>query len=537
MVAPKQTAQIESIRASLEGMLQEGRSDEALALVVNVLHQLVEDNGRLQARLAQLLKHRFGRRSEKISSEQLRLFLDELAEAVPEALPEQPVLASQTAPAAPAVRLQPRKGRRPLPADLPREEVVLEPAAEEKVCTGCGQAKTLMGHERSEVLEFIPAHFKVLVHARAKYVCRACEEGVSIAPPAAKPIETGLPGFGLIADVLVKKYADHCPLHRMHGIYLRHGVDLAVSTLAGWLAGGSDLLEPIARAIRRKTLNSHVVQTDDTGLRVLDRDAPGGSKRGHIWGYLGDRRWLAFDYTPDWSAEGPATFLINRQGWLQADAYKGYDRLFSDPGSRVVEVGCFAHARRYFVDALETDKRAAVAIAFIKELYQVEADAKARGLGPDEKKQLRAERSRPLLNSLGEWIKKTVPAATPKSPLGQALTYTINQWTALTRFLEDGALEIDNNACERALRQVAVGRKNYLFAGSDEGARRAAIIYTVFGTCRLHDVDPWAYTRDVLEKLAGGWKQSRIDELLPPAWAAEMTPQPDAEPDATAALG
>src|SRR5439155_754531 len=270
-----------------------------------------------------------------------------------------------------------------------------------------------------------------------------------LAIPAAKPIETGLPGFGLIADVLVKKNADHCPLHRMHGIYLRHGVDLAVSTLAGWVAGGSDLLEPIARAIRRKTLNSHVVQTDDTGLRVLDRDAPGGSKRGHIWGYLGDRRWLVFDYTPDWSAEGPATFLINRQGWLQADAYKGYDRLFSDPGSRVVEVGCFAHARRYFVDALE----------------------------------------------------------------------------------------IDNNACERALRQVAVGRKNYLFAGSDEGARRAAIIYTVFGTCRLHDVDPWAYTRDVLEKLARGWKQSRIDELLPPAWAAEMTPQPDAEPDATAALG
>jgi len=533
MVAPKQTAQIESIRASLEGMLQEGRSGEALALVVNVLHQLVEDNVRLQARLAQLLKHRFGRRSEKISSEQLRLFLDELAQAVPEALPEQPVLASQTT--TPTVRLQPRKGRRPLPADLPREEVALEPEAEEKVCTGCGQAKTLMGHERSEVLEFVPAHFKVLVHARAKYVCRACEEGVSIAPPAAKPIETGLPGFGLIADVLVKKYAEHCPLHRMHGIYLRYGVDLAVSTLAGWVAGGSDLLEPIARAIRRKTLGSHVVQTDDTGLRVLDRDAPGGSKRGHIWGYLGDRRWLAFDYTPDWSAEGPAAFLTDRQGWLQADAYKGYDRLFSAPGSKVVEVGCFAHARRYFVDALETDKRAAIAIAFIKELYQVEADAKTRGLGAEETKKLRADRSRPILNSLGEWIKNMVPAATPKSPLGQALTYTVNQWTALTRFLEDGALEIDNNGCERALRQVAVGRKNYLFAGSDEGARRAAIIYTVFGTCRLHDVDPWAYVRDVLEKLARGWKQGRIDELLPPAWAAAQTPSAKPTTDIQAA--
>ena len=303
-------------------------------------------------------------------------------------------------------------------------------------------------------------------------------------------------------------------------MYRRLEVDLPVSTLAHWVAAGSAVLEPIARAIRRETLLSHVVQADDTGLRVLDPAKKGGSKRGHMWAYVGDRDWVTYDYTPTWEAEGPCAFLAERVGWLQADAYAGYNRLFTRPGATAVEVGCFAHARRYFVEALESDRRAAVAIDLIAQLYLVEREAGDRGLDPDQRQALRREKSTPILAVLGKWVERTTPAATPKSPLGKGLTYLVNQWQALQRFIADGRLELDNNACERALRTIAVGRKNWLFAGSDEGAERAAIIYTVFGTCRLHDIDPWAYLQDVLTKLANGWLQSRLDELLPPNWAA-----------------
>jgi transposase len=393
----------------------------------------------------------------------------------------------------------------------------------------CGAAKACIGHETSQVLEFVPARFKVVVYARAKYACRPCEGQVVIAPVAARPFEAGLPGFGLLADVLVRKYADHAPLHRIRGMYRRLEVDLPVSTLAHWVAAGSGVLEPIARAIRRETLLAHVVQADDTGLRVLDPAKKGGSKRGHMWAYVGDRAWATYDYTPTWEAEGPCAFLAERVGWLQADAYAGYDRLFKRPGATAVEVGCFAHARRYFVEALESDRRAAVAIDLIAQLYLVEREASDRGLDPDQRRALRREKSTPILAALGTWVEKTAPAATPKSPLGKGLTYLVNQWRALQRFLTDGRLELDNNACERALRTIAIGRKNWLFAGSDEGAERAAIIYTVFGTCRLHDIDPWAYLQDVLTKLADGWLHSRLAELLPPNWAAARRAAADSD--------
>jgi transposase len=530
MTLPTKTEDLDAIRALLEEMLQNGKSAEIVELVIGILQKLKEQNDELNLRLAKLLRERLARKSEKIPVEQLRLVLEELtqSQAAPEISQEIPDV-TLVAPPSGRVKIQPRKGRRPLPVDLLREEIIVEPAAEEMTCAQCGTGKASIGHERSEVLEFVPAHFKVVVYARAKYACRRCEGAVTIAPTAPKPIESGRPGFGLLSDVLVKKYAEHCPLHRMHDIYLRHGVDLAVSSLANWVGAGADLLEPIARAIRRRTLISHVVQADDTGLRVLDSNKADGVKRGHMWAYLGDESWLSFDYTSDWSSEGPCAFLADRRGWLQADAYAGYDRLFRGPAAKVIEVGCWAHARRYFFHALDSDQRAAVALHYIGQLFKVEQDAKALGLDVVARLARRAEHSRPILETLGMWIKDTYPAAPPKSPLGQALTYAINQWRALTRCLEDGRLELTNNACERALRQIAVGRKNWLFAGSDEGARRAAVIFTVFGTCRLHGVDPWAYTRDVLEKLVSGWRQNHIDELLPPLWARlrRLTPSRD----------
>jgi transposase len=510
MATSSLTSQIDAIKTTLAGLLEAGRNDEALEMFVTVLSQMASDHDRLQHQLRLLLKNRFGRKTEKIDPAQLRLFLEELRQAAAQG--EAPAQ-DATRPVVAHVRRKPieRRGKRPaLPDSLPREVVRLEPTEAERTCS-CGAEKSCIGCETSQVLELVPAQFKVIVFERAKYACRTCETGVVIAKAPAKPIDGGLPGFSLLADVLVKKYAEHLPLHRIREIYRRHGPDISVSTLADWVAAGAEALLPIAAEIRRRVLSAYVVQLDDTPLTVLDKQKPGGSKRGYMYAYVGDQSWVAYDYRPTRSAAGPCAFLGLREGWVQADAAGAFDPLFAL--GRAKEAGCWSHARRYYVEALETDKRAALAIAWIGQLFEVEREASGRT--PDERLALRQERSRPVVEELGRWIAETSKTTPPKSPLGKALYYAAHQWTPLTRFLEDGRLEIHNNACERALRRIAVGRNNWLFAGSDQGGERAAVIYTVLGTCRLRDIDPSAWLRDVLEKLASGWKQGQIAELLP----------------------
>ena len=500
------SSQIDAIKTTLSTLLEADRKDEALELFVSLLSQLAADHDKLQHQLRLMLKDRFGRKTERIDPAQLRLFLDELGRAATVQDDARPVVAH--------VRRKPieRKGSKTvIPESIPREVVRLEPDEAQKTC-GCGAAKTCIGCETSQVLELVPAQFKVIVYERAKYACRRCEgEGVVIAPVPAKPIDGGLPGFGLMADVLIKKYAEHLPLHRIREIYKRHGPDISVSTLADWVGAGAEALEPVAAEIRRQVLASWVVQTDDTPLTVLDRSKAGGSKRGHMWAYLGDAVWVAYDYRPTRSGAGPCEFFGLREGWVQADAAGAFEPLFAQ--GRAKEAGCWSHARRYFVEALDTDKRAALALKWIGDLFETERDAAGRS--PEERLALRIERSRPVLDALGAWIAETSKSTPPKSPLGKALTYAANQWRPLHRFLEDGRLEIHNNACERALRRIAVGRNSWLFAGSDAGAERAAVIYTVLGTCRLRGVEPFAWLKDVLEKLATGWKQSEISALLP----------------------
>jgi transposase len=514
MATSSLTSQIDEIKTTLATLLEADRKDEALEMFVTVLSQLATDHDRLQHQLRLLLKNRFGRKTEKIDPAQLRLFLEELRQAAARGDAPAP---DATRPVVAHVRRKPieRRGQRlALPESLPREVVRLEPAEAERTCE-CGAEKTCIGCETSQVLELVPAQFKVLVYERAKYACRRCEAGVVIAAAPAKPIDGGLPGFGLLADVLVKKYAEHLPLHRIREIYKRHGPDIAVSTLADWVAAGAEALEPIAAEIRRRVLASYVVQADDTPLTVLDSQKPGGSKRGFMWAYLGDASWVAYDYRPTRAATGPCAFLGLREGWVQADAAGAFDPLFAL--GRAKEAGCWSHARRYYVEALETDKRAALAIAWIGQLFEVEREAAGRAA--DERLALRQERSRPVVEELGRWIATTSKTMPPKSPLGKALYYAAHQWTPLTRFLEDGRLELHNNACERALRRIAVGRNNWMFAGSDAGGERAAVIYTVLGTCRLRGVDPSVWLKDALEKLASGWKQARIAELLPGEYA------------------
>lgn len=502
------TGQIDEIKTTLASLLEADRKDEALALFVSLLSQIAADHDKLAHQLRLMLKNRFGRKTERIDPAQLRLFLEELGRAE--------TVSEQTRPVVAHVRrkpLTPRGSKTVIPESIPREVVRLEPDVKERTC-GCGAEKVCIGCERSQVLELVPAQFKVIVYERAKYACHRCEgEGVVVAAVPAKPIEGGLPGFGLMADLLIKKYVEHLPLHRIRDIYKRHGPDIPVSTLADWVAAGAEAAEPLAAQIRRCVLASWVVQVDATPLTVLDKSKPGGSKRGHMYASLGDKQSVVYDYRPTGSSSGPCEFLGTREGWVQADAAGAFEPLFAM--GRAKEAGCWSHARRYFVEALDTDRRAAVALKWITDLFMVEREAEE--MSPDERLALRRERSAPILKDLGAWIEQTCRTASPKSPLGKALTYATNQWRPLTRFLEDGRLEIHNNACERALRRIAIGRNNWLFAGSDAGAERAAVIYTVLGTCRLRDVDPFAWLKDVLEKLAAGWKQSEIGALLPKA--------------------
>jgi len=316
--------------------------------------------------------------------------------------------------------------------------------------------------------------------------------------------------------------ATHLPLERQAGIFRRQGIDLAPSTLGDWVADGATLLTPIAAALYAAVLEAHVLTIDDTGLRVLDRQHADGVKRGHLWGLVGDRRLVAFAYTPTWEGAAARALVATRRGWLHADGYAGFDQLFTRPGATAIEVGCWAHTRRKFVAALDAGEvHAAVPLERIRQLYALEREATAAGLDPPTRQQLRRARAAPILDQLARWVAEVHPAVPPRSPLGKAFHYLLAQWPVLRRFLEDGALPLDTNDVERALRAVALGRKNWLFAGSDAGARRAAVIYSVLGSCVLCDVEPWAYLRAVLLTLNGtSFPQSRVRELLPDVWGA-----------------
>lgn len=533
----EKTLDIAGVVSELRELIAQNRSDEALSKVAALLAQMSDQNRELQLRLGKLLKHQFGRRSEKIDPAQLALLLGALA-AKPAQAPAEVVPAQPPAPPASDGQLpapKPRKGhgRRPLPESLPVETVKIPVPAEERVCAICGAEKTCIGHERSETIEYVPASFKKVVFEREKLACRPCQEGVVVAPPAAKVIDGGLPGPGLLAHVVLSKYKDSLPLHRLRDIYKRCGVDFPVSTLADWVAQAADVLGPIAERIAQQALASHLLQTDDTGLRVLDRDHPAGIKRGHIWVYVGDSRWAAFRYTPDWQSEDARAFLKDRRGWLLHDGYAGYDALHKATDGPI-EVACWTHTRRGFVEALEAgDSRAAVPVDLVRQLYAVESAADKAGDTHELRLERRRRDSAPVLDRLWKWMAETALREPPKSPVAQAIGYALRRRDALSRFLEDGRLPLDNNGSENALRGIALGRKNFLFAGSDAGAQRAATLYTIIGTCTLCKVEPWGYLREVLTRLAAGWSARRIDELLPPAFAAAAAKdQPQQQLDA-----
>jgi transposase len=468
----------------------------------------------------------FGRKSEKLTGEleQLEFRLEELetAQAAEEA--SQATAEASQPPAAPtASKRRSRPARKPLPEDLPREVVTHLPA--HNCCPDCGGALRQFGEDVSEQLERIPASFKVIRHVRPKFACAGCETVIE-APAPARPIDRGLPGPGLLAHVLVSKYGDHLPLYRQSQIYAREGVDLDRSTLAGWVGAASELLAPLVDEIKKHVLAASKIHADDTPVPVL---APGNgkTKTGRLWTYVRDDRpaglgtapavWFA--YSEDRKGEHPRRHLKDFKGALQADAYAGFHHLYGD--GAIYEVACWAHTRRKFHDihVVHRSPTTTEALARIGALYGIEEQI--RGTPAELRCLVRQTRSRPLLDELRHWMEKTLRSLSTKSETAGAIRYALSHWRALTRYVDDGLLEIDNNAAERALRAVAIGRKNYLFMGADSGGQRAASLYSLIGTAKLSGLDPAFYLRTVLATIAEH-PINRIEQLLPWNIAASL---------------
>lgn len=475
----------------------------------------------LKLLVLKLKRLHFGHKSEKLDRkiEQLELRLEDLEAAeVP-----RPAPAPDSPPEAEAAPKRP--ARRPLPESLPRTTRTHAP--KHTACPDCGGKLRALGEDVAEVLEYVPAHFEVIRLVRPKLSCACCERIVQ-EPAPNRPIDRGLAGPGLLAHVVVSKFADHLPLYRQSEIYAREGIDLDRSTLAGWVGGVSRTLAPLVEELRRYVMDAAKLHGDDTPVPVL---APGNgkTKTGRLWTYVRDDRpagdraapavWFA--YSPDRKGDHPDQHLSGFHGTLQADGYAGFNRIYEK--GVIHEAACWAHVRRKFYDLHQAHASplAAEAMARIGQLYAIENEI--RGRAPGERREVRQSRSRPLLEALHQWLESSLAKLSAKSETASAIRYALGRWAALMRFCDDGRLEIDNNAAERALRAVALGRKNYLFAGADVGGERAAAMYSLIGSAKLNGLDPEAYLRDVLTRIADH-PINRIAELLP--WNVGPRPEP-----------
>lgn len=473
----------------------------------------------LRFQLAQLRRMSFGQSSEKLSQqiEQLELTLEELEGEAASA----DVARSETV--SEAARLVPV---RQLPAHLPRTERRIEPEAGSCSCPDCGGALRPLAEDSDEMLDVAPVQWRVIRTVRPKYSCRSCERIVQ-APAPAKAIARGKASFATLAHVVVNKFDHHLPLYRQAEIMAAQGIELDRSTLAGWAGQAAALLDPIVTRIREEGLKAGKLHVDDTPVPML---VPGKGKtaQARLWAYVVDDRpsgattpalvWYRF--TPDRSGSHPQTELKTFAGLLQADGYAGYDKLYD--GSRVQEVACWAHFRRKIFENHQTSPTPLTTdlLERIARLYRIEEEI--RGSPTDVRQRQRQERSRLVIEDLRAAIDDALRRLSPKSAMAKALSYGRKRWDALTRFLDWGTAEIDNNAAERAMRTVAIGRKNWLFAGSKAGGERAAAIYTVIETCKLNGVEPQAYIADVIEKIAGNWPVARWDELMPWNWRPDF---------------
>jgi transposase len=477
----------------------------------------------LKFQLTRLQRWRFGASSEQLDAQQLGLWEEDL-EADLAAASARQELTTEAAPTVPGKR---RPKRQALPAHLPRIEHRHE--LTDCTCGACGSALTVIGEDISEQLDIIPARFFVHRHIRPKYACRSCET-VTAAPLPPQAIDKGLPAPGLLAQVLTAKYQDHLPLYRQAVIYARQGVFLPRSTQAGWVGFCEVLLEPLGLRLRERLLTEPYLQADETTVPVL---APGTGKThtGYLWVYrsgpFGARQAVVFDYADSRGNIWPTRFLEDFKGTLQVDGYAGYNEVFKRED--ILEAGCWSHARRKFFDVFKATRSptAQEALRRIGQLYHIAAETK--DLDSKARAQMRQERAGPILTEFKVWLEDILLKLPPASRLAEAIGYTLGRWPALRVYLKDGDIHIDNNPIERAIRGAALGRKNYLFAGSPSGARRAALIYSLIETCKLNGIEPYAYRKDVLTRLPTH-PYRQLDELLPWRWQSHAL-EPGVETD------
>ena len=484
--------------------------------------QLAAQNDRFRHLIRQLQRLQFGRRSERLDPDQLNLALEDLEQAVAETGAEQ----EKADPALKRAGAEKRRGTRgSLPEQLPRVEVVIEP--EDTACPCCGGVMQVIGEDRSQRLDMIPARYQIVITRRPKYACRGCQEGVVQAPAPARLIEGGLPTERLVAHVLVTKYADHTPLYRQCQIMARQGIAVDRSVLAFWVGYAAAEVKPLWRLMREELLRSTKLFVDETTAPVLD-PGRGRTKNGYFWALArDDRPWrggappaVVYSYAPGRSSEIAAALLKGYSGVLQTDGYTVYSKL-ADPkrgGGSLRQAFCWAHWRRQWFDLAKSPPApiAAEALERIAALYRIEAEI--RGSSADERRAARQERSKPLIAAMKAWLEKTLAQVAGGSTLAQIIRYGLSRWEGFTLFLEDGRVEIDSNTVERSIRPIVLTRKNALFAGSDEGAESWAVLASLIETCKLHGVNPEAYFTDVLTRLVNNWPNSRLAKLLPWAW-------------------
>jgi transposase len=521
--------QRDSIIAQRDTLLKD--REQVIAQRDESIQLLSQDNQLLRHRLAALLRSSYGPRAERFDPRQLLLF----GLLVPRI-----ESAGIESPAAPSTRNSVHRhkhGRQKLPGHLPRLPIEHDLSESEKACPCCGEMRQHIGQEKSEQLEHVPCNFVVLEHIRHKYACAHCNSGrcqkcdgnahVDLADKPQQPIEKGLAGPGLLAYVVTSKLADHLPLYRLEQIFARQQVRIHRSTLSGWMAAAARILAPLHRLMCDRVRQSDVIHTDDT---VVPVQQPGHCRQGRLWTYVGDARhpYIVYDFTPTRSAQGPLAWLGTWKGFLQADAYAGYDKLYAR--GDVIEVACWAHTRRKFFDAQESDAaRSLWMLEMIRRLYAVEE--LARDKPPPEKLRLRQTQSTPILEQIRLWLFAQQAQVLPRSPIAQAMGYALNQWPALIVYTTDGRLSIDNNVAERAERRAAIGRKNWLFAGHDESAMGQAVLWSLIASAQRHGLDVQLYLRSVLAHLPS-LAPDELQNYLPDAWKRDLMAEQRAALDA-----
>jgi len=527
----KAEAMMGPLLQQLAELRESEREDEAWAAAKAVILKLSKE---ILLVKQQALLQRLARTSEKLDPRQLDLLATQLAaleaEEGEELQDRDDDLVDEEVEELIEGAKPPTSGRpvrRQLPEHLPRQLHELDVDDDERTCPCCGAERAVIGREVREVLDIEPIRLKVQRYERLKRACPTCKDsGVVVAAPTDEQLERVMASPRLLAHAASCKYDAHVPLHRLQRLYGHMGLRIASSTLGGWIARTAEELEPLHRALWDELRSQPVVGTDASGLRVLDRDAPDNITLGTMWCYVGypdaGARLCAYRYSPTGSgADGPWTHLAGQTGLVQADAANVFDRLFNGKAADATEVGCWAHARRKLHGLVDTDSRVAKPLQRIARVYRADKAASVQNMTADERLALRRRVSAQHVQWLHRWLTRTSGREPPASALGKACAYWLNHWAALTRFLDDGRLELDNTEVERQIRALGVGRKNYLFAGSHVGAGRAAVIYSLMRSCDLAGVDPTDWLEGVLVRLAGGWPQSRIGELLPHRWDGE----------------